>query len=181
MIERSVGLIVMADMPGMGLAAVLRERGYWNFEKMKPESYPGGCQVTAHGKLEEGESFETALAREIKEELGEQFSRALFVVEALSQAGGFFKEGILEVHREETSEKVVITFATKVDGYFISHVRLGPETGGLRLLAWSELEKIVDLREFSKETGVPDRVTIAMFPDEKKAVEKAFDLFSTPF
>ena len=179
MVERSVELIVMADVPGLGLVAVLRDRGYWNFEKMRPESYPGACQVTAHGKLNEGESFETALKRETKEELGEGFEGMLSVVRMFSQAGGLQKDGIrFEVNREETPEKAVITFATKVDGYFISHMRLGPETGGLRLLRRDELEKIVDLRRIDKQIGVPDCMTVAMFPDEKKAVEKAFELFS---
>ena len=179
MAERSVGLIVMAEISEMGLVAVLQERGRFNTEKMRPESWPGVCQVTAHGKLKEEESFEAALKREITEELGKEFYDSFFVLGALSRAGGRTQEGILlEVYREETPEKIVITFAAKVLDYYLCLIRLGPDTGGLRFVRREEVEKIVDLRGFNRQIGVPDRMTVAMFPDEKEAVAKAFTLFA---
>lgn len=59
-IKKSVGLVILAEMLGENgtLVAVLQRRGKRNFEEGgKPESWPGGCQVTAHGTLEEGGGF----------------------------------------------------------------------------------------------------------------------------
>ena len=177
MIERSVGLIVMADMPGLGLVAVLRERGYWNFEKMKPESYPGACQVTAHGKLEQGEEFIDALNRELGEELGDDFALRFWSV--LDGSKKAIRSGrLIDIYREEDAERVVVTFGTKLLCAYLKEVCLAPESGALRLVRPEEVFGIVDVRSFDKATGIQDRKIIAMFPDEKEAVAAAFARFS---
>lgn len=164
MSERSVGLIVLTEIPGIGLCAALRERGYFNFEKMQPESWPGACQVTAHGKLKSIENFLAALFREIKEELGAKFAYSLPLP-------------MREALRVQKKDKEVVTFAFKVDTDFLKEIRLGPESGAIRLLQKHEVDDIVDIASFNKAEGVPDRKIIAMFPDEKEAVIRAFDLF----
>lgn len=171
MVEKSVGLIIFTEIPGMGLVAVLRERGYFNFEKMERESWYGGCQVTVHGKLEERErgNFLLALRRELDEELGEGFSYNLWVQ---------YSEKIVEVSRLQKQDKEVVTFAIKIDLSLLLKIRLSPDSGSLRFLPHYELDYVADLTLFSKETGIINRLVIAMFPDEKKAVADAFTRFS---
>ena len=166
MSERSVGLIVLTEIPGMGICAVLRERGYFNFEKMKPESWPGACQVTAHGKLEGGERFYLAIHREVEEELGEKFARI------------FLTSSPFEVLRLQKKNKEIVIFAIKIDHTFLIAIRLEPGSGTLRFLQKHKVDDIVDVTSFNKTEGIPDRKTVAMFPDEKEAVVKAFALFS---
>jgi len=167
MCEKSVGLVLITEVPDLGVAAVLRERGFWNFEEMKFESWPGACQVTVHGKLGPNETFMQAIRCEIEEELGTRFLNAFWP--------GF--KSLVEVSHEKTEEKEVVTLATKVDFYMLNLIRLDPSAGSIRFLTPCELDCVQDVRNFSKNQGVPDRTIIAMFPDEAEAVKKAFKHF----
>jgi len=166
--ERSVGLIVLTEIPGRGLVAVLRERGSFSFERMKPALWPGACQVTAHGKLEEDEDFLTALYREVEEELGEKFALCFLSVIARDSSM------LVEAFRVQKPKKEIVTFAAKVEPLLLKKIRLGPETGGIRFLTHEEVSSVVDVTSFDKAAGVPDRKTIAMFSDEREAVARAF-------
>ena len=55
--KKSVGVQILSRDKKGALVAILQVRSQWNEEKNSPESYPGTCQVTVHGKLEEGEDF----------------------------------------------------------------------------------------------------------------------------
>ena len=153
------------------LCAVLQLRGAFNPETMKRHSFPGGAQVTCHGKCEKEEIFSTTLKREIREELGEhffQFFRKHFVFTRFPKLFSFIEEDV---------EKKTFGIFIK-DPNFLKKIQLYPGTGGIVLIKKEQLSKIKDLTEFNKEIGIIDRRIIAMFPDEKKALEKAFDLFS---
>jgi len=166
--KKSVGLIVFTRMQSMGTIAVLRERGNFNFEKMKPESLPGGCQVTVHGKVEEGETFKEALLREVQEELGETFFN-LFHLKIKEE---FEKKNFY------SKSKTVQTFSLLVENYLLlKGVRLDSSTGSIRLIKEKEICNIKDITEFSKSVGVIDRREITMFPDEIEALEKGFKRF----
>ena len=168
-VEKSVGIIVLTRIPEMGLVAILRERGWINPKKADyRESWPGGCQVTAHGKLQEDDDFYDALFREITEELGED-------------ASGRIRDHaneLVEVFRLQKENKNVVTYAIKLEPSFIEDIRLGPESGAIRLVRPEEANSIIDLFSLDKSTGVQYRRTIAMFPDEKQAVINAFARFS---
>ncbi len=167
--QASVGLLVFTELPNLGLCAVLQRRGEFNTEKTAPESWPGGCQVTAHGKLEEGENFEDAIRREIAEELGAGF---------FGQCYPFFGR-LVEANRSETPNKIVVTFAIRVDVSALKHIRLGPDSGGLVYFPLTRsISDITDLTAFNKTTGVPDRATIAMFNDEIEALRLARNCFA---
>ena len=163
--NRSVGLVILTEVPGLGLAAVLKERGYFDFEKMKPESWPGGCQVTVHGGVNENEHFLTALHREMEEELGKDFSDSFW---------SNTSRKITEVHAIRTSEKEIVTFAAKVHFGLLPGIKLSPESGAIRFLFRNEIGKISDLANYPKNTGVTDRRKVAMFSDEEAAVLSAF-------
>ena len=49
--------------------------------------------------------------------------------------------------------------------------------GGLRFLAPRELPGVINLRQVDKKDGVLDRMTIAMFDDEKRATGAAFKYY----
>lgn len=165
MAEKSVGLIVMTEIPHMGLVAVLRERGNFNFEKMAPESWAGGCQVTVHGKLEEGEDFLDALDREINEELGPAFANI-----------SHLRKNIILVYEKQEELKHVKTFAQKLDCRCLARIRLNPDSGSIQFLPRHGLDRVCNLNNHPREISIANRSIIAMFPDEMKAVVKAFDV-----
>ena len=152
-----------------GLVAILQVRSAWNSEKNAPESWPEACQVTVHGKLEEGEDFIQAIFREISEELGPEivpFIRELF-------ANGKFKE-LIDL---ETPEGHIVTYGGIVTEK-VCKVLLAKQKdrsfGGFKIIRSNEINKIIDLQTINKDTGVTDEETIAMFRDEKEAVRLAF-------
>ena len=166
-VKESVGLVVLVGSDVRSdMRAVLQVRGVWNPEKGKLESYAGGCQVTVHGKVEEGENKFEALVREAREELGSDF--ALVLKSIIVNAGS------LPIVAESI-EKGVVTYAVRLPLEILDAIRLNPFSGvRLRLISRKEVEKIVDLEPSFKEGGVPDLETIAMFPDEKEAVANTF-------
>jgi len=166
MAGKSVGLIIFTEVPEIGLVAVLRERGRFNFEKWKPESWAGGCQVTVHGKLEDKESFLDALGRERIEELGQDFAN-------LSGELAFWKES--EIHLVWKDDNIE-TYAQKVNHASLRRIRLSPDGGGLRFLPYIGIEYVHDLIRVGR-TGVISREVIAMFPDELEAVKSGFKQF----
>ena len=137
---------------------------------MGPETFPGACQITVHGKGEDGEKPEDVLVRELPEELGE--NAAAFIAHQM--------EKLTEINRDVQAEKTVISYAMEVDPKFLTLIRLNPSTGGLRLLAQSRVGEIRNLRDFCKTEGIKDRSITAMFPDEIEAVKKAFARFASP-
>jgi len=175
MAERSVGLIVMTEIPERGLVAVLRERGRFNFEEMKREKFPGGYQVTAHGKLKRGESLPQALLREVGEELGPRIRRWL---KANLERGRTGKPFLTEVYNGRVSEdKDVVTYAASMPAERLHDILLESSSGGLLLLRRQEVKRIADLTSFGEVSGVPNRKIIAMFTYHKEAVVKAFAHF----
>ncbi len=154
-----------------GRCAVLQIRGEFNHEKMGPESWPGACQVTAHGKCEEGEKPEKALAREVVEELGGDAAEIVLACKLMISAGyNFVKLSEVEMERE-----IVITYGVVAKSRFLSQLKLSASTGGIRLITRDKVENIVDLKKFDKAIGVWDRTVTAMFADEKEAVRLAFE------
>lgn len=157
---KRVGLLLMVDLPELGgLHAVLQVRGTFNPEKMAPESYPGGCQVTCAGKIEPGERPDESLAREVQEELG-------------IDLWGDTTPVCVDVGGDEMQVMVAHPPAE-----VLRKVRLHPGTGGLRLI--QNGMPIRSLKIFGKVRGVRDRDVVAMFREEAEAVQEAFRIFKT--
>jgi 8-oxo-dGTP pyrophosphatase MutT (NUDIX family) len=170
--RRVVGLLVMTEMPDGILYAVLQRRGEFNHEKMGPESFPGGCQVTAWGGMKEGETPAKAMLREVKEELGEMICRRII------RRFGFLPSKLLEIYRFKDEKNLKVVYGVKLPCKLLEEIRLGPQSGGLRLLKEEEIPLIQDLKSFDRNIGVTDRRIIAMFSDTKEAIQNAFKLFS---
>lgn len=167
--KRSVGIQLLGKNKDGGLVALLQIRAKWNAEKNAPESWPGMCQVTAHGKLEEGEDFMQALFREVQEELG---SEMLSAVKKLSETGN-----LKELINYEKPEKHVITYGAIVEENIWKNMvnrEKKASFGGFKVIKPNDVKKIVDLKHIDRNAGVTDD-TIAMFPDEKEAVKMAFN------
>jgi len=167
--KKSVGIQLLGKNKDGGLVAILQVRAKWDAEKNCPESYPGMCQVTAHGKLEEGEDFLQALFREVREEIGDE---VMLVVKKIHEAGN-----LKELINYEKPEKQVITYGAIVEENIWKNMinrEKKASFGGFRVIRPNDVKKIVDLKHIDRNAGVTDD-TIAMFPDEKEAVKMAFE------
>ena len=175
--ETSVSLLIMTrlkiapDGPEE-LVAVLQKRGEFNHETMGPESWAGACQLTVHGKVEPNENEKSTLQRETIEELGGNFICDGRAWEAITVK-------MVEIGRVDKPGKSIVHYATEVPPAKLASFRLNASTGGLRLVAQSDLQDIQGLPNFNanKTDGVFARRTIAMFPDEIEALKKAFAIF----
>ncbi len=167
--KKSVGIQLLAKSND-SLVAILQVRSKWNSEKNVVETWPGACQVTVHGKLEEGEDFMGALLREIEEELGDEVATIL---------RNLAKEKSFEILiNDDHPEKQVITYGVIVDEsvlHILTSRAKSSTFGGFKIIRREGVDKIIDLRTIDKTTGVTDANTIAMFPDEKEAVLVAFE------
>ncbi len=169
--KRSVGLLVAVRLEGELLIA-LQRRGKWKWKqgKLLPESYPGGCQALAHGGVEDGEDFLTALMREVYEELGVRFRD--IILHELDQ------NNLILLHSVLNQDQEVQTFGMLSQPYLLDQIQFHAGTGGLELITRHQhLRNLLDPC-FSKQYGVTDRETYAMFPDEAAAVHKAFAQYS---
>jgi len=161
--KKAVGVILLSKDEKGELVAILQVRSKWNAEKNAPESWPGACQVTAHGKLEEGENFMQALLREVGEELGEEM---VPVIKELAD-----KKRLVELTNYDTTEIQIITHGAIVDTDILNMLLNKKKTnsfGGFKLIKQSDVDKIIDIKTIDKITGVIDENMIAMFPDTKK-------------
>ncbi|OGI64764.1 hypothetical protein A3H53_00535 [Candidatus Nomurabacteria bacterium RIFCSPLOWO2_02_FULL_40_10] len=164
--KKSVGVQLLGKNISGELVAILQIRSAWNAEKKCLESWPGGCQVTVHGKLKEGEDFMQALWREISEELGTEILPAVKVLR------------LIELINKDNPERKIITFGAIANAEILKILLNKPKnktSGGFKMIKQNEVEKIADLQIFDKNFGVTDENIIAMFPDEKEAVRMAFE------
>ena len=189
--KRSVGLVVLTEVPGMGVVALLRRRGKYNYEKEKEgfrESCPGSCQVTCHGKVkswdEDGdliidrelgpddhmETDPEALFRELKEELGK--TAGTDILKSTPDGGDPI---VLMDDVESNAVTFGVFYPPKNLAWLLQVIKLESSTGGLEFLPQSEVDNIRNLRDFDKDTGVTDLNIIAMFRDEIEAVRRAFE------
>lgn len=168
--KKSVGFLAFVEHEGM-LLAVLQVRGRHNVEKeLRAESWPGGCQVTIHGKAEPDEVLEKALFREAIEEVG--------VAAAGHIRSAVEKDHMELVYEHHEPEKIVLTYAAVLPYEFVQAIHWHASSGGLQLITEQQIALIEDLPSYGKTMGVLNRKDVAMFPDEIEAVRKAFEIFA---
>ncbi|MBI2627681.1 NUDIX domain-containing protein [Candidatus Nomurabacteria bacterium] len=167
--KKAVGAQLLSKNIDGELVAILQVRAKWNAEKNAPESWPGACQVTAHGKLEKGENFLEALMREVEEELGNEM---VPIIKQLSKTGK-----LMELVNNDSQEKQIITYGVIVkENVFqtLMKKQKSPSFGGFKIIQKENIDKIVDIKTIDKITGVTDENIIAMFPDHKEVLKIAF-------
>lgn len=181
LVEKSISLLIMTRLavnPGRPeqLVAVLQRRGEFNHETMGPESWPGACQLTVHGKVLAEEDNNTALYREIREELGGYFIGTRLAWETTAA------DNLVEIGRVDKPEKLIVHYAIEVPPLRLKAIWLNASSGGLRLVRESDLRDIQSMPNCfaTKADGVVARLATAMFPDEIEAVKTAFAHFAKP-
>jgi len=174
MAEQMVGLIAIVHLPGVGFRAILKERGMFNFDTMKPETWPGVCQVTVLGRVNDGENLLTALLRETAEELGVEFAFSLATqITADSTC-------LTSMIYHGKDEKTITTFAVRIEVATLMKARLALESGTIRLISQKDIEKIINIAKRNKTIGAIFRQDIVMFPDAKESLVRAFAFVQTP-
>jgi len=131
---------------------------------MKPETWPGACQVSVHGGLQNEENFEQALLREISEEMP-----GLLID----------PDDLTELYHKVSDEKETITYgfvSRKNLKELLSSFSLHSCTGGLKIINERNIASIQELSNNDK-LGVTDR-EIKMFQDEIQALKNGFYIFS---
>ncbi len=162
-IRSGVGLLILTDIPKIGRVAILQARGYFNTEEMRSQYYSGGCQVTVYGGINKGELPKDALLREVKEELGSSVATLLK------------NQPIFKVSEFERKNELGIIYTTLMSYQFLKKIRLGPDSGGIRLVKPNELKHALDLSKY--KSGVKNSSVIAVFPDMRKTLTGAFKIF----
>ncbi len=160
-IRQGVGLLVVTEIPKRGKVVALQTRGLFNHEENRPQYYAGGCQVTVYGGINPNESILEALFRETKEELGAEVAKILRPQKLIKVA---------EFKRKNERGEI---YAVKINSSFLEKIRLGPDSGGIRLVTAADLKDSQDLSKF--KSGVPPKI-LAVFPDTLGAVKKALEL-----
>ncbi|MEK7641269.1 MAG: hypothetical protein AAB389_04735 [Patescibacteria group bacterium] len=166
-----VGLIAFTRLPKDGLVALLQRRGEFNDKTMSDETMPGVCQTTVWGNQEKGETLESALYREIAEEVDLSWSLH-FHMDLLENSS---KTCVIECADGADGNPPRLVIAWMVPPKKIESIRFHPATGGLKRITEDKLDSIKNAKSFDKMQGVTDLTIIAMFPDSKAALIKAFE------
>jgi hypothetical protein len=160
---KSVGLFV-AHQSSSGHELYLGVRG-------THDSYPGAVLPTAHGKLEdeeiglpESEGYRVALAREMRQELGDRLAELL-----LSQETDFIELS------EQVGQRGPYRFFLIEVPFTLPELEeladLNEELSGF--LACKDSSKVREIRKEEKENGIPPN-EIATWPMVAKGIEEAF-------
>ena len=168
--KTSVGIVFLTEIESMGgVVAILQARGEFNHEKMGPESWPGVCQITAHGRAEKpcgNDMGRAELYREIGKELGQEIRSRV--------EDSYADKMVLLVEKRDDAEEVY-TYGLYVENWFLAFIKLNASSGGLRFITQPMLQDVRDIYCVDKVVGVEIRTINAMFPDEKEAVRLAFE------
>lgn len=165
--KKSAGLLVAVTDPETGRKIpVLQVRA-------ETDSYPGACQVTAHGKLKGDEltvpsnaGYRDALLREAKEELGPAISAIIAENIEASQTSLV----LLNHQLDSEKGKEVKTFGVALDLTLQEFNKLVlPETG-VSFRPCHNWREILELKPEHKTTARPRDQTF-MFKDEGEAVK----------
>lgn len=181
-IQRMVGILLMTEIFDRNhrerKAALLRERGVYDFLKKQPETRPGTYQVTTFGHVPEGMRSADGLIDVCKRELHSSVERA---IEERRKADGNTLDNadraVPVVFERADAEKEVKIYAMRIEPILVHKTKLSPSSGRLWPITEEEAERIVVFDENDEEInkyGIKDRNIIAMLADEKKAVEMAF-------
>ncbi len=166
-----VAALLVASHDDQGPFVVLQRRGEWDYEKGQKESWPGACQCTANGGMEDEDEEDTlrCMRREVYQELGPEFARQL--------VGRYAPSRLCRIVTERLNREAEI-YWTQVPEAMLGSIVLHASTGGLVRIRPGQ--EILDMSlHFTREDGVPDRRVIAGYPETIEAVTRAFNLMAS--
>ena len=151
------------------LVALFQRRWKFNTENdygYGYQTYSGLCQVTSNGKVEDGETEEKALQREIFEELGEKVCKKVS------------NSKLIKIHENiETNGNKHIVWATILHKDVLKDMQLNVSIGGIEIIKKSDLPSIREKKFSSQKTCVKNTDEIVLFETPVSAVKKAFEIF----
>ncbi len=168
---RRIAALIVMSRDAQGLFALLQKRGEWDYEKRQPESYPGGCQATASGGMEEEDDGdpEATMRREVWQELGGTF--ASLVISAKP-------EFLASIPMPNMNRRATF-YWVEMPEEDLAKIALHPSSGGLvRFRQGMEMRDMY--AEFSRAEGITDRRVIAAYPELKLALARAFVVATKP-
>ncbi len=164
----AAGLILFTKDPRKGLVAVLSKRGHFDYEKFKPEKFPGLYELTASGGIHSGEHLIDGLLREVEEELGN--AAAKLIVR--------YEQQFHQVAHYERGDLIVYNYAVYIPHFPLVVIHPHRSSDGILVVSAAAAKKIKALdRAHGKQTPMPDDKTIWMFPDQLEGLKKGFTLF----
>jgi len=162
--ERSVGAVVLLDLPGQERRAIVQIRA-------ADDSFPGCAQITIHGKVQKGESLRDALQRETHEEIREMFERvSMPPPPELEQLVEHPSQDLHVVGRASDARKQVASLSLTVrNPHIIDFLRPLIAENVIRLISSADLQQIVVINPRDpdqKKNGVRSGL-LGMFEDER--------------
>jgi hypothetical protein len=159
MAEKTVSLVMVTKIPGIGLAAILRKK---SAQKDRRKFPPFVFEIAISGKLDKGEDFLDFLPKAIESDFGKGFL-AIFWKKYLHT--------LVNVHpRHDTSRKI---YAVKVGFDSLSKIRLKPHTGSVQFLYRENINKVVDILDPKRKKS-----DVALPIEIKEAIALAFKYFA---
>lgn len=79
---------------------------------------------------------------------------------------------IFKVSNFQRADEIGEIYATLLNSEFLRKIRLGPDSGGIRLTKPEEIKNALDLSKF--KMGIKDYKSLAVFPDMKRTIKSAF-------
>ncbi len=179
----AAGLLVLVDSLNFGKVALLSRRGSVTCDKneesllwiVKSQAFVGCCQTTVFGGLSQKEmllaapdKFHAAITRETEEELGFGAKSWLLSYRYVD----YLKE--LSVAKNEGAE--IAIYGIVVNESFL-HVLPQGVINSLVFLKREDVPNIIVSDKSFQHKEIDDRKVIAMAPDAKDAVNRAFEIF----
>lgn len=178
--RRSIGLLVLLDLPDRARGALLRIRDVRDPKTGDPQSFPGLAQVTVHGTVEPEEHLQHAILREASEELAEMF-RAAGKEQPTSSMFRcllrYFPRRLHALTRRDTPQERVVTLGCCLEeDDVMEHLRPLLEADQMRIVREKDLPRIriVDPLDAVRRATLIRTPQLAMFPDELEALKRAF-------
>lgn len=162
----SVSLSVFATNPTDGkLVAILQQRGPWDHEQQKSQSFAGCYQLAVHGKTE---TPREAVLREAHEELGLAFA------ELTAQTDVAVINGVAVTAAEQ-----VLHFLTLVPFDWLSQIELHKSASRYVLITVDEVDDLQPINPKLHRSGVDPNGARFMFQDEINALREGFARLSS--
>jgi len=165
--RRKKGGILLFTVENGELVAHLQQRGRYDYNHGKPNTWPGICQVTAEGKRRPDENPLQAAVREAEEELQTKLSPMVWY----ALLGGMDR---LPIHKD----KHISIFGLLVPTEAMKTIRLERITGGLVRVKEKDIDSLIPAIPMWRIEAHPHYYRdIVVLPETILALRKGFARF----